>query len=197
MTDGLFPYHAVCASKKLCSGEDVSYETEPLNGGSLYGFYETKDNRYISFGGLEPQFFAAFCKGLGLEDLIEGTVLQPGRLDEARKRVKDIIKGKSLNYWIKRFKETDACVEPVLSFSEALDSDLVKERGMLVDVPGPDGKPVTQIAHPIKFSETSPEYKRAGCELGKDTLDVLQSLGYSTHEIETMESKGVFGKITT
>jgi len=197
MTDGLFPYHAAYASKKLCSGEDVSYETEPLNGGSLYGFYETKDNRYISFGGLEPQFFAAFCRVLGLEDLIEATVLQPGRLDEAKEKVKDIIKAKPLDYWVKRFKETDACVEPVLSFSEALDSDLVKERGMLVDVPGPGGKPITQIAHPIKFSETSPEYKRAGCELGKDTLDVLQSLGYSTHEIEGMKSKGVFGEITT
>lgn len=197
MTDGLFPYHAAYASKKLCSGEDVSYETEPLNGGSLYGFYETKDNRYISFGGLEPQFFAAFCRVLGLEDLIEATVLQPGRLDEAKEKVKDIIKAKPLDYWVKRFKETDACVEPVLSFSEALDSDLVKERGMLVDVPGPGGKSITQIAHPIKFSETSPEYKRAGCELGKDTLDVLQSLGYSTHEIEGMKSKGVFGEITT
>jgi len=197
MTDGLFPYHAACASKKLCSGEDVGYETEPLNGGSLYGFYETKDNRYLSFGGLEPQFFAAFCKVLGLEDLIEATVLQPGRLDEARKRVTDIIKAKPLDYWIERFKGTDACVEPVLSFSEALDSDFVKERSLLVDVPGPGGRPITQIAHPIKFSETSPEYKRAGCELGKDTLDVFQSLGYSTHEIETMKSKGVFGKITT
>ncbi|MEA3223719.1 MAG: CaiB/BaiF CoA-transferase family protein [Thermodesulfobacteriota bacterium] len=197
MTDGLFPYHATCASKKLCSGEDMGYETEPLNGGSLYGFYKTADERYLSFGGLEPQFFSAFCKALGVEDLIEATVLQPGRLDEARKRVKDIIKAKPLNYWTERFKGTDACVEPVLSLSEALDSDLVKERSLLVDVPGPGGKPITQIAHPIKFSETSPEYKRAGCELGKDTLDVLQSLGYSTHEIGTMESKGVFGEITT
>ena len=194
MTDGLFPYHAVCATKELGGGgESVGYETEPLNGGSLYGFYKTADERYISFGGLEPQFFSAFCKALGVEDLIEGTVVQPGRLDEAKRKV---IRTKPMDYWVEKFKDIDACVEPVLSLSEAASSDLARDRGLFVDVPGPGGKPITQIAHPVKFSECSPEYKRAGCELGKDTLDVMQSLGYSSHEIEGMKSKGVFGGIT-
>ncbi len=41
MTDGVFPYHVVSGLGSLVGGPEPGYETEILNGGSLYGFYET------------------------------------------------------------------------------------------------------------------------------------------------------------
>ncbi|GIQ83590.1 CoA-transferase family III [Kipferlia bialata] len=38
-----------------------------LNGGSHYGFYETKDGRYLSVGSLEPKFLAGLLSGLGID----------------------------------------------------------------------------------------------------------------------------------
>jgi len=193
MTDCLFPYHAIAAAGELSGAGAVGYETEMVNGGSLYGFYETSDCRFLSFGGLEPQFFNNFCEVIGLDELKDGGVLQAGCLDESKKKVIDIIKSQPLDYWMDKFKEVDACVEPVLTFNEAVTSDHAKERGLLVKVPGPDAKELTQLACPIKFSDFKPEYKRCGCKLGEDTNDVLKSIGYSDGEIENIKSKGVFG----
>jgi crotonobetainyl-CoA:carnitine CoA-transferase CaiB-like acyl-CoA transferase len=49
-------------------------EQELLNGGSLYDFYETKDGKFISFGALEAQFFAIFCRIIGRRGSYPDTV---------------------------------------------------------------------------------------------------------------------------
>ncbi|MDY7031815.1 MAG: CaiB/BaiF CoA-transferase family protein [Thermodesulfobacteriota bacterium] len=193
MTDGLFPYQAMSSVMELSGQGSIGYETEMLNGGSLYDFYETSDGKYISFGGIEPQFFNNFCTVLGLDDLKSGGIDQVGNLEEAKKRVSDIIRSKPRDYWVEKFQKEDACVEPVLSFKEAVDSDQAKERGVLVDIPAPDGKDITQIAYPVKFSNFTPEYKRCGCKLGEDTMEIMESLGYDRAEIEKIKEKGVFG----
>jgi crotonobetainyl-CoA:carnitine CoA-transferase CaiB-like acyl-CoA transferase len=193
MTDGLFSYQAMSAIMELSGKKSIGYETEMLNGGSLYDFYETADGKYISFGGIEPKFFNSFCDVLGLDDMKSKGISQPDNLDIAKKRVSELIKSKPRDYWVERFKHVDACVEPVLTFSEAISSDHAKKRDIITEVPAPDGKKLTQITCPIKFSNFKPEYKRCGCKLGKDTLLIMKSLGFSDFEIESIKEKGVFG----
>jgi len=65
ITDGLLAFHALAGCDYLVSGQEPAREELILNGGSLYDFYETADGKNISFGGLEPKFFAAFCRALG------------------------------------------------------------------------------------------------------------------------------------
>ncbi len=193
MADGLFPYNAVQASSELAGGASSGYETEVLNGGSLYGFYETADGRYISFGGLEQQFFNEFCKALGVEDLVDGGIMQFGNMVKARERISGIIRSKPLAFWIERFENFDACVEPVLTLGEALESEYAKAKGLVVDVPGPDGRPVKQLAHPVRFSDFKPRYTKAGGRVGEDTDAVLRALGYTEEQVKNLEKKGVFG----
>ncbi|OPL13859.1 MAG: hypothetical protein AVO39_09895 [delta proteobacterium MLS_D] len=196
MTDGLFAYHAVSGLKELYGEEAGSFETEPLNGGSLYDFYETADGRYLACGALEQEFFESFCRVLGLEELAGGTVLQPGCLDESKKKIADVIRTRTMNEWMDRFAATEACVEPVLTFSEAVKMEQARSRGIIVNVPGPDGKELPQIAHPVKYSACAPRYDHAGREPGQDTRDILLSLGYGAGEIDDMEARGLFGTTT-
>ena len=77
MTDGAVAFNALSAAAYLVDGTETCCEEGVLNGGSLYDFYETKDGKYLSFGGLEPQFFAAFCETIGRPDLIAGGVIPP------------------------------------------------------------------------------------------------------------------------
>jgi crotonobetainyl-CoA:carnitine CoA-transferase CaiB-like acyl-CoA transferase len=196
MTDGLFPYHAVSALKELYGGQESSYESEVLNGGSLYDFYETADGRYIAFGGLEPQFFETFCKALGLDDMIEGTVLQPGNLENAKERIREIILSRPMNEWIDIFSGVDACVDPVLTFAEAVRTEQAEGRGILVMVPGPGGKEIPQIGHPVKYSAFIPKYRKSGGAVGEDTREVLESAGYDDAHIDEMKSQGIFGDLT-
>ena len=49
----------------------------------------------------------------------------------------------------------DCCLEPVLDLGEALDSELVREREMVVEVDQPGAQaPVRLLGHPVKFSGT-------------------------------------------
>jgi crotonobetainyl-CoA:carnitine CoA-transferase CaiB-like acyl-CoA transferase len=192
MTDGMFPYHVVSGIGALVGEACPCYESELLNGGSLYGFYETRDGRYLSFGGLEPQFLTAFLQALGLSRYIE-RLLEPGLTDELRQQVTQTIRTETLEHWVQVFREVDACVEPVLTVAEAAAHEHAVARNIVVEVPGPEGKPIRQIAFPIRFSGYTPEYRSAGPELGKDTADILRSLGHSDRDIADMKSKGIIG----
>ena len=94
-------------------------------------------------------------------------------------------------YWIDKFKDVDACVDLVLNLREALESDHVNERSMLVDVPGPYGGKQRQFACPMKFSDYDPEYRRYGCAPGEDTLEVLKSLNFGDNEIREFKDQGI------
>jgi Predicted acyl-CoA transferases/carnitine dehydratase len=63
MTDGMMAFNAMVGAAFLVDGQEPGPEGHLLNGGSLYDFYETKDRRYLSFGGLEPQFFCRLLSG--------------------------------------------------------------------------------------------------------------------------------------
>jgi len=191
MTDCIFAYHVLAGTRVLAGDAEPGYETDVLAGGSLYGFYATADGKYLSFGGLEDQFSQAFFETLGLSDLIPGGVIQFPGIDEARARIPAVIRSRPLAYWGERCEDRDACVEPVLSFSEAAASEHARQRGLTVDVPGPDGKTVRQIACPIKFSHDSACYPWAGCSLGRDSLQVVRSLAYSEEQIAAMLAEGV------
>ncbi len=194
MTDGIFPYHVVSGLGSLCGAPEPSYETEVLNGGSLYGFYETSDSRYISFGGLEPQFLSASLEALGLSDYIP-RLMEPGMTEELRAQVSRIFRSRPLSHWQEVFRDVDACVDPVLTVLEATSSEHSKARGLVVEVPGPDGGTISQIAAPIKFSGYSPEYRRCGPSLGQDTREVLESLGLRGDEIADLKSKGIIAGV--
>jgi crotonobetainyl-CoA:carnitine CoA-transferase CaiB-like acyl-CoA transferase len=191
MTDGVIAFNAMFGAGFLVDGKEPLREQTLLNGGSLYDFYETKDGGYLSVGCLEPQFFAAFCKVINCPDLIPGGV-EPPDIENVKKRVRQIIKSKTRGEWVEEFCKVDACVEPVLSVSEALNNTYAKERDLVVDVAIPGGGKVRQLAYPIKFSKTSLEYRQAGAPPGAHTKEVLLELGYSKEEIEAFDKTGLF-----
>ncbi|MCD6297067.1 MAG: CoA transferase [Deltaproteobacteria bacterium] len=190
MTDGVMAFNILSGGAYLVDNIDPGREGTKLNGGSLYDFYETKDGQYISFGGIEPKFFAAFCQAIGLPDLIPGGVA-PQNIEEAKQKIREIIKTRTRDEWAGVFDQTDACVEPVLSISEALNDPHTKERNMVVELDLPWGGKMRQLANPIKFSKTHQEYKRAGVPAGTHTKEVLRHLGYTDGEIDEFERKDV------
>ena len=191
MTDGVMAFHILPGATYLTSGQEPIREGDRLNGGTLYDFYETSDGGYMSVGSLEPQFFAAFCKTIGRPDLIaEG--IGPKDIDRIKEDVREIFKSKTRDEWTVAFQGVDACVEPVLTFPEAMKSKHAESRQMVVDVPLPNGARVDQIANPIKFSGTPQEYKFAGVPSGAHTKEILLNLGYTEEEYRQFNEEGVF-----
>lgn len=179
MLDGLVPFTAMDGTRFLATGEDCGRESRRLNGGSLYGYYETKDGEYLSVGSLEPKFWAAFCQGIGCPDLIEGTV-EPADVDAVRERVRGVIKTKTRAEWTSIFQDLDCCVEPVLSLKEALlEDEHIQQRNLVVEVEVPctGGKRIKQLGSPMKLSECPVTYELGGYPLGYHTKEVLSELG--------------------
>ncbi len=193
MTDGMIAFNAMYGAGALVDGKNPDLEGILLNGGSLYDYYETKDGRYISFGGLEPQFYTNFFQTINRPDLIPGGVL-PKNSATVKGEIREIILSKTKDEWVAIFNETDACVEPVMTLTEMFNDSLAKEREMVVELPLPDGGTVKQIACPIKFSETQPEYRSIGATIASvtHTKDVFRELGYTDSEIEAFEQSGLF-----
>src|SRR5690606_35073070 len=92
-----------------------------LDGGApYYDTYTCSDGRYIAVGCIEPQFYAEFLKGLGLENADLPDQNDMARWPELRAKFAEVIGSKDRDHWAKVFEGTDACVTPVLSFSEVL-----------------------------------------------------------------------------
>jgi crotonobetainyl-CoA:carnitine CoA-transferase CaiB-like acyl-CoA transferase len=191
MTDGAVAFNALFAAAYLVDGTETCCEEGVINGGSLYDFYETKDGKFLSFGGLEPQFFAAFCEAIGLPGLIAGGVIPPD-LPRVKEEVRQTLKTKTRDEWIAIFAKVDACVEPVLSLGEALENEQVKARGMVVEVEHPGCGTVRQPGHPIRYSATPPAYGPVGVASGVHTREILLGLGYNDPEIDEFEKTGLF-----
>ncbi|MFZ3105488.1 MAG: CaiB/BaiF CoA-transferase family protein [Smithella sp.] len=191
MTDGMIAFNAMVGAGFLVDGCEPSREEEYLNGGTLYDYYETKDSKYISFGGLEPHFFANFCNAINRPDLIPGGI-RPREISRIKKEIREIFFMKTQDEWIEIFNRTDACVEPVMTLAEAFSDPLTIERKMVIDVGLPGGGSVKQIGNPIKFSETPAGYRHAGVSGPAHTREVLIELGYTNQEIDEFEKTGLF-----
>ncbi|KAF2208335.1 hypothetical protein CERZMDRAFT_107478 [Cercospora zeae-maydis SCOH1-5] len=96
--------------------------TNTLDGGApYYSTYETKDGGYMAVGALEPQFFAAFLKGLQIDPAKTSWV--KNRLDKTTWKTQaetyeKVFKQKTRAEWEAIFDGTDACVTPVKTQQE-------------------------------------------------------------------------------
>lgn len=184
MMDGLLPLNSLIGTGYLAGGELPTRESELLNGGSNYDFYETKDKRYIAVGSLEPKFWKELCDTLNIEGK-SATDLS------VKEEIKSKFLSKDFSEWVEIFKNKDACVEPVLNLDEVIQDENVKGRELIIEMDA-DGEKIKQFANPIKFSKTKPEYKFVGKKIGEDTEDIMKELGYTDEEIKKLKGMDVF-----
>jgi alpha-methylacyl-CoA racemase len=196
MADGALSWLALVAGRYLADGM-VPKRGEPELAGGLvcYRPYACKDG-WVTLGALEPKFWQAWCRGVGREDLIEKQFERPG--SEAHAEVERIFLERTRDEWQQFATQNDCCLEPVLDIAEALDSELVRAREMVVelDQPGVD-KPVRQLGVPVKLSRTPGKVDKPGPALGEHTDEVLQTLGYSTGEIDALKEAGAVAGTAT
>lgn len=196
MTDSSFALNAMFGSGYLACGVEPKPEGTALNGGTFYDYYETKDGRYFSVGSLEPHFRKQLCEALGLPHMLN--IAASMKRDDVRlfkEAVQKKFLEKTFQEWVDIFADIDACVEPVLSFSEACQHPQLLARNMIVEVPREDGTTQKQIASPIKSTAFKPEYKFVGGKRGRDTEEILLKAGFSKIEIEELMDKEVIGQV--
>lgn len=193
MADGALSWLAMVAGAYFADGAPLR-RGELLLAGSVicYRPYECADG-WVTLGALEPKFWRAWCRGVGREELIEKQFEAPG--SEAHAQVVAIFESRTRAQWQRFAGEHDCCLEPVLELEEALDSELVRAREMVVELqqPGVPGG-VRQLGIPVKLTRTPGEHNRLpGPALGEHTAEVLAGAGYARDEIEALLESGAVG----
>jgi alpha-methylacyl-CoA racemase len=190
MADGALSWLAMVAAGYFADGTLPHRGELPLAGSLIcYRPYECA-NGWVTLGALEPKFWRAWCRGVEREDLIEQQFERPG--SEAHSQVVEIFKARPRADWEAFAREHDCCLEPVLELDEVLESDLVKEREMVVEIDQPGAeRPVRQLGIPVKLTRTPGEHARLpGPALGEHTEEVLRAAGYSEAEVAELLQTG-------
>ncbi len=91
-----------------------------LDGGApFYRCYGTSDGKFVAVGALEPQFFALLLEGTGLDPAWRNAQMDRQRWPELAAELDAAFRTRTRDEWAAAFEGTDACVAPVLDFSEA------------------------------------------------------------------------------
>ena len=190
MADGALSWLAMVAATYFADGAVPRRGELPLAGSLVcYRPYECSDG-WVTLGALEPKFWQAWCRGVGREELIAAQFERPG--SAAHAEVQEIFRSRSRADWEAFASEHDCCLEPVLELDEALSSQLVRERGMVVEIDQPGAeRPVRQLGVPVKLTRTPAEHGRLpGPALGEHTEAVLLAAGYSPAEVAELIAGG-------
>ena len=144
----------------------------------------------MTLGALEPKFWQAWCEGVGRPDLLAHAYDPPG--SESHAAVAEVFRQRTRDQWRAFASEHDCCLEPVLGLDEALESELVATRQMVIELAQPGAeRPVKLLGVPIKLSRTPADPARApGPALGEHTDEVLAAAGLTPSEIAALHESG-------
>jgi alpha-methylacyl-CoA racemase len=160
--------------------------TNALDGGShFYRCYRTADDRWVSFGAVEPRFHDEMLRCLGIDP---ATVDQHDRRrwPDLTARIQAIIATATRDEWVERLTGRHVCFAPVLTHEEAAAHPHVVERGALI--PG-EGSP--QAAPAPRLSRTPAPPPRPTRAPGADTAAVLGEAGFDPDRIAALVATGV------
>jgi alpha-methylacyl-CoA racemase len=188
MTDGALSWLAMVAAAYLCDGEVPRRGEGQLTGAFVcYYPYEAADG-WVTCGALEPKFWAAFCNAVDRPDLIEKQYSSPGSPEW--EQIAAVFRSRTRAEWRAFNDEHDAMIEPVLDLDQALDSELFREREMVVEVEQPELGAVRLLGLPVKLSRTPGDPTRPAPGLGEHTEEVLRAAGFAADEIAAMLESG-------
>lgn len=158
------------------------------------GNLRCKDGKYLSSAAsAQTHFWERFCDAIERPQY-KGVFPTGGRydpnLETIIRDVRAVMMTKTRDEWLEIIPR-EISVTPMLEFDEVMEGDYAKERGMVWELDHPLEGKVRQIGSPFKLSDTPPQFRNFAPMLGENTVEVLQSIGYSETQIRDLEQNGV------
>jgi alpha-methylacyl-CoA racemase len=150
MVDGVSLLSQMAWTMKSIGSLKDERESFLLDGGApFYRTYETADGRYVAVGAIEPQFYAQLLAGLGLSADALPAQMDRSSFPAMHTLFAERFATKTRDQWTAVFAGSDACVTPVLTWTEASANEHLRARSTVIESDG-----VEQAAPAPRFSRT-------------------------------------------
>jgi len=186
--------HAYLAMGVLPPGSLVKGARNPL-----YYIYQDSEGKWFAIAALQAdRFWPQFCKVLGIEEMerdprFENQIVRGDHFDEIIPRLKEIIRTKPREEWLKLLDEEGVPAAPVNDYSDIVKDPQVIANEYIVEIDDPIHGKLTLPGIPVKLSETPGKVERLGPELGQHTEEVLMELcGYTWDDLAKLREEGVY-----
>ena len=175
MTDGSAILMSVFNTLNALGLQSTEHGSNMLDSGAhYYDVYETKDEKYISIGSLEPQFYVLLIEKAELNAEEFAAQHDRSKWPDLKDKLTAVFKTKTRDEWCAIMEGTDICFAPVLDFLEAQQHSHNVARNTYIQVDG-----ITQPAPAPRFSRTVSEVQFGARAAGEDREAVLKDWGIS------------------
>ena len=158
-----------------------------LDGGApWYDSYRTRDGQYMAVGAVESRFYAELLDRLGLAGAELPTQHDRSGWPRLREAFATAFLQRTREEWCAIFDGSDACVAPVLAFSEAANHPHHLARGSFIEV-----NDVVQPAPAPRFLGTPSGEPHPAPQRGEFGAAALRDWGFDAPEIERLRLQGL------
>ena len=157
---------------------------------ACYNTYETADGRFLSIGAVEHRFWKKLCEHLELPGY-GNLQYDDSRRMEIIDTLRAVFRQKTLGQWESEFGDLDICWGKVQNLEEVLKDPLFRQRDMVIDLEGKDGKTTPVIGVPVKLSRTPGKVRTPAVGFGESTVPILREIGYADDDIAAFQKKGI------
>ena len=186
-------YHA---SAYLLAGEVPSRLGNRHPSLAPYETFEAADG-YVILGVGNDALWRAFCAAAGQAALasdpsFETNALRVRHYDALRARLAPMVRARPVAEWLALLEGAGVPCGRVRTVAEAIDSEQVEARGLLLEVAHPRLGAGRYLGSPIHLSDAGRGSRRPPPLLGEHTQEVLaERLGLTVEEVEAMRRQGV------
>ncbi len=159
--------------------------------------FETSNGEIMVAAGNDA-LWAAFCKVIGTEELIEDERFKTNPLrnenyDELRPLIAEPMKEKTTEEWQRLLDEAGVPNGPINTIDKVIEDPQILARDMIVEMDHPVAGKLKVPGIPIKFSHTPGKIRRSSPILGEHTEEILKELlDIDQEEFESLKTENIF-----
>jgi crotonobetainyl-CoA:carnitine CoA-transferase CaiB-like acyl-CoA transferase len=111
--------------------------------------------------------------------------------DTLRPLIQERIATNTTDYWLERLLARDVWCAKVQDFEDLMSDPQVAHNDLIQTIQHPEAGEIRVIGVPVRLSETPGTIRLAPPRVGEHTGAILNELGYSAEQIETLRAEGV------
>ena len=159
-----------------------------------YQALRTEDG-HINLGAANQRTWEAFCRAVGLEDLLNDERFTTNTDRKAREKeladlLEETLSTQPTSYWVDLLEEAGVPAGPIYNLGQVYNDPHVQARNMVVELEDPRLGVIKHIGVPVKLSGTPGSIRHRAPDLGEHSREVRLEAGYTPAEVENFVEHG-------